>query len=474
MDGDPERAGPYALLARLGSGAPLFLGEPAEGDGHDGRRVAVRIVRDRLAADDELRGRLVREMAAAQRVSGPNLAPLVAAGLAGPRPWIAWLHLPGPSLDTLMSRHEALTMSQVAALATGLAGALHALHDAGVTHGDLYPGNVFVSDGVPWLAGFGTGGAAAALAGLRPSPGARDFLAPEQAAGQPATMPGDVFGLAAVLVRATGETGPFRIGVQGAPWVNLGGIAPEIRPLVARCLDVDPGQRPTVAEVGAVLTAAFPDVAPILWSADEPDEEQVAGPVSIPVASPRPVSTRVRAAAGRGARRPAVWVGAACAVIVALGAVRLAATSDGPAASQIGTFQLFQAYYRAGECLTGDINIITGNGDPSQEMVSQVPCGQPHLYEVLYANFGYWPRHAAFPGTSAVDDQGKAECAARFAAYVGVPLGQPSKYGYTDIVPDNGGSWASGVRTLACIAFSMQMTGPDFGFITGSMKGTGQ
>jgi hypothetical protein len=257
--------------------------------------------------------------------------------------------------------------------------------------------------------------------------------------------------------------------------VNLGGIPPEIRPLIGRCLDVDPGQRPTVAEVSAVLTAAFPDVAPIAWSAGEPDEGPVAGPVSIPVARPRPVSSRVRAAAGRGARRPAVWVGAACAVIVALGAVRLAATSDGgPTASQIGAVELFQADYRAGECLMGDFNIITGNGDPSQDSVFQVPCEEPHLYEVFYANFGYWPRHAAFPGTSAVDDRGEAECAARFAAYVGVPLGAPSRYGYTDILPDNGGIWARGVRTLACIAFSMQMTGPDFGFITGSVKGTRQ
>jgi hypothetical protein len=169
-----------------------------------------------------------------------------------------------------------------------------------------------------------------------------------------------------------------------------------------------------------------------------------------------------------------VWAGAACAVIVALGAVRLAVTSDGgPTASQIGAVQLLQADYRAGECLMGDGSLIIDNGDQSQDWVFQVPCGQPHLYEVFYANFGYWPRQAAFPGTSAVDDRGEAECAARFAAYVGVPLEQ-SKYSYTDILPGDGGTWAHGVRTLACIAFSRQMTGPDFGFITGSVKGTRQ
>lgn len=482
VDGDPAQVGSYTLVARLGPGAagPLFRGVPAGPGGPDGRPVAVRILRERLAADDELRGRLAREVTAARGITGPNLAPLVDAGLREPRPWVAWDYLPGPSLAAVMSWREALPMSQVAALATGLAGALHALHDAGVIHGDLHPGNVFVSDGVPRLTGFGTSSAVAAeLAGVRPSPAARDFLAPQQAAGHPATMPGDVFALAAVLVRATGEAGPFGIGGQGAAWVNLGGIPPEIRPLVARCLNVNPAMRPTAAEFRAVAIAAFPDAGPLAWPAEEPAPDPVPVPpvpaAPAPAAPPAAAAPRPQPVPGHGmTRRQKTTAVVACAIVVGLVLViGLAGTPNGTPKPTSGGVDLLLDDYQAGDCLYGPSSIDSGGEWPY--LAWQVPCGQQHTYEVFYVNEAYWSQDEAFPGTPAVEKQGQAECESQFQAYIGGPQ-TASAYVFTYVAPLGSDQWNYGQwdysRSLDCIAYLPTAGNPNGGMVTGSIKGS--
>jgi hypothetical protein len=321
---------------------------------------------------------------------------------------------------------------------------------------------------------------------VRPSPAARDFLAPQQAAGQPGTMPGDVFGLAAVLVRATGGTGPFCIGGQGAPWVNLGGIPPEIRPLVARCLNVDPAVRPTAAEFRAVALAAFPDAGPLAW----PQEEPVPEPVPVPPVLAAPALAAVPAGPGSAAAapRPQLVTGhrltrrqkttavVACAIAVGLVLViGLAGTPSGSPEPASGPVQLYQpvrlylADYQAGDCLYEPT--IAGGGATWPDPMWQVPCGQRHTYEVFYANDAYWPQDGAFPGTSAVEAKGRAECDARFVAYTGVAA-SASEYIYVDILPIDSDTWDSGDRALDCIAYLATIADSDGTMVTGSIKGS--
>jgi serine/threonine protein kinase len=64
--GDPRRVGPYRLLGRLGAGGMgrVFLGRSA-----GGRLVAVKVIKDELAADPEFRERFREEVAGARLVS---------------------------------------------------------------------------------------------------------------------------------------------------------------------------------------------------------------------------------------------------------------------------------------------------------------------------------------------------------------------------------------------------------------------
>jgi eukaryotic-like serine/threonine-protein kinase len=509
LPGDPRFVGQYAVWVRLGPGAigPLYLGYS-----QGGTRVTVRVLREQFAADDELRVRLAREVALAAEVRGPFLARLADARLSapgqaahghagagqagtpqrdpGPVPWIAWEYLRGPSLATVMSARAAMPMSQVAAMAAGLGTALRALHDAGVVHGDLHPGNVFVVNGMPRLTGFGTRVVMeAALAGLRPSPAAREFLAPEQASGGPASMAGDMFSLAAVLVRAAGGTGPFGMGGGESSWVNLGGVPPELRPLITRCLDRDPGSRPTAAEFRSVVAAAHPallspDVVsgqvpgPITWPEEEPAEDEVAGPAApvsapaVPAVPPAPMSApfasstavpvsgaapagRSRASRSRTAKFTVAGFMGASLILVLIGM----ASNHRPSAPSLSLPD-----YQPGDCLS--LSFSLGSSGPWPDPVTAVPCTQRHTFEVIYANYNFWPSGQAYPGQSELDDQGAGVCG-------GVPP-EVSRYTFTYVEPVTSGNWADGDRDLECIAYQPEPGSQDGAMtITHSVKGAG-
>ena len=97
--------------------------------------------------------------------------------------------------------------------------------------------------------------------------GSPGFMSPEQAMGHEVGPPSDVFNLGAVLAFAATGEGPFGTGttaallyrvVHGTP--NLDRVPPAVRPLIERCLDKDPGQRPTAGGLlAAVGRASSPD-----------------------------------------------------------------------------------------------------------------------------------------------------------------------------------------------------------------------
>ncbi len=256
---DPRQIGPYRLLGRLGNGG---MGEVFLARSPGGRTVAVKVVREELAAQEAFRHRFRREVDAARKVGGEWTARVLDADTEAESPWIATTFVPGPGLDVIVGQeHGPLPEHTILVMAGRLAQALTAIHAAGLVHRDLKPSNVLLTLDGPRVIDFGIarhlalGGELTRTGYALGSPG---FMSPEQVRGEPVGTASDVFGLGALLAyAATGrrpfgssEIGPhaqmFRI-VSEDP--DLDGVGGELLSLITDCLHKSPEERPSLASI---------------------------------------------------------------------------------------------------------------------------------------------------------------------------------------------------------------------------------
>ncbi|MBO2452692.1 serine/threonine protein kinase [Actinomadura barringtoniae] len=251
--GDPERVGPYRLLGRLGAGGmgQVFLGQSP------GRRpVAVKLVRPELADDERFRERFASEVAAARRVGGFYTAQVVDAGPEADPPWLVTAYVPGPSLEQAMRSNGPLPEATIGVLGAGLAEGLAAIHDCGLVHRDLKPGNVILAEDGPRVIDFGIARALDASHHTRSVIGTPPFMSPEQTYGTEIGPASDVFSFGSVLVYAATGHGPFGEGpfeplifrIRHDP-PNLAGLPAPFADLVIGCLAKEPSDRPGLSEV---------------------------------------------------------------------------------------------------------------------------------------------------------------------------------------------------------------------------------
>ncbi|WP_019070344.1 serine/threonine-protein kinase, partial [Streptomyces hokutonensis] len=258
---DPQRIGAYRLLGRLGAGG---MGQVYLARSDRGRTVAVKLVREDLAAQEEFRARFRQEVQAARQVGGHWTAPVLDADTEAAVPWVATGYVAGPTLQQVVGRdHGALPERSVRILAAGLAHALQDIHAAGIVHRDLKPSNVLVTIDGPRVIDFGIARALETEAGdgltrtgsLVGSPG---FMAPEQVRGDRITPACDVFCLGSVLAYAATGTLPFGSASSGVHALmfriaqeepDLTGVPEGIAELVRDCLRKDPATRPTLDHI---------------------------------------------------------------------------------------------------------------------------------------------------------------------------------------------------------------------------------
>ncbi|WP_217223729.1 bifunctional serine/threonine-protein kinase/ABC transporter substrate-binding protein [Streptomyces anulatus] len=261
---DPRAVGPYRTLARLGAGGMgvVYLARSA-----GGALAAVKVIRAEHADDPGFRARFRREAEAAARITGPWVVPVLGADTEDREPWLATAYVPGPSLAEVVSVGGALPTTTVRALGSRLAEALTAVHEAGLIHRDVKPGNVLLALDGPRLIDFGIARheGATELTTTGAVIGTPGYLAPEQASAGPPGPPGDVFSLGCVLVYAATGRPPFGSGggagalfrtIHEEP--DLTGVEPGLAPLIAACLAKDPADRPTASRVRDALAAKSP------------------------------------------------------------------------------------------------------------------------------------------------------------------------------------------------------------------------
>ena len=261
--GDPQSVGPYRLLERLdvSTEGPVYLAQSSSG-----RTVALKIIREELVDDPDIRALLTRGVAAARRVEGRFTAAVIDADLDGPRPWVATQYVSGPTLERLLRQEGPLPSLLLLALGAALAEGLREIHTAGVVHRDLKPSNIVLGSDGPRIIDFGIAVTAESTgpAGEDALIGTPGFMSPEQVGGDTVGPPSDIFSLGVVLTVAATGKGPFGYGdmlvllhrvIYAEP--DLAGVPKVIQPLVTRCLAKDPSARPSAPE----LVAAAYDLA---------------------------------------------------------------------------------------------------------------------------------------------------------------------------------------------------------------------
>jgi serine/threonine protein kinase len=262
---DPTVLGGIALRGRLGRGG---MGTVFYGVTPDGEQVAVKMIRDDLLENSEVRNRFDREGLAIGMVQGPRVANLIASSPPDEiPPWFALEYIRGLTLDEYVTQCGSLTTELAAALGIGLAEALTVIHAAGILHRDLKPSNILLGRDGPKVIDFGLAALTAAPGDLTRTAqmlGTPVCMAPEQVnSAKDLTTAADVYALGAVLVFALTKHYPYErptmpaalhaIADAATP-PDLAGV-PEIliRP-VADMLAHASAARPVLNEVTVTLT----------------------------------------------------------------------------------------------------------------------------------------------------------------------------------------------------------------------------
>ncbi|MFB9570907.1 serine/threonine-protein kinase [Streptomyces yanii] len=258
--GDPAEIGGYPLEARLGSGGmgTVFLARTSSG-----RPVAIKLIHQQFAGDDEFRIRFRQEVAAARRVSGAFTAAVVDAAPEAEQPWMATTYIEGHTLAQHIATKGPLNGAELRRLAIGLAEALRDIHRVGVVHRDLKPSNVVLSPEGPRVIDFGISRAMdqQTLTMTGRVIGTPPFMSPEQLQAPRGVGPrSDVFSLGTLLVYSATGHGPFD---ADSPYMtayqvvheepSLGAVPVALRAVVESCLDKEPRGRPSADELLVLL-----------------------------------------------------------------------------------------------------------------------------------------------------------------------------------------------------------------------------
>jgi serine/threonine-protein kinase len=271
-------AGRYRLDRRLGVGGMSTV--QLAFDTRLERYVAVKLLAEHLAADNNFVARFRREALAAARLVHPNVVQVYDFGTdqASGRQFIVMEHVDGRSCAELLRDAGHLGPREVVEICAQACRGLDYAHRNGVVHRDVKPGNLLQNpEGVVKLADFGIAKAAedSDITRVGSVIGTAAYLSPEQARGEPAGPASDLYALGVVAYQlATG-----RLPYQGAsltdlarqqesgPPTDVHQIAPEVSEALSaaimRALESDPARRyASASEMEDALRDAQRGIAP--------------------------------------------------------------------------------------------------------------------------------------------------------------------------------------------------------------------
>ncbi|HST18276.1 MAG TPA: Stk1 family PASTA domain-containing Ser/Thr kinase [Gaiellaceae bacterium] len=250
----------YVIKRKLGSGgmADVYLAEDQE----LGRRVALKLLDDRHASDEQFVERFRREAQSAAGLNHPSIVSIFDRGQAEGTYYIAMEFLDGRTLKELLVRNGPTPIPIAIDYARQILGALSFAHRNGIVHRDIKPHNIIVRpDGRLKVTDFGIARSGASqMTEAGSIVGTAQYLSPEQARGAPVDPRSDLYSLGIVLyemltgkVPFTGDT-PVEIAmkhlsqVPEPPSKLRSDVPHDLDAVVMRALAKDPDQRYGSAE----------------------------------------------------------------------------------------------------------------------------------------------------------------------------------------------------------------------------------
>src|SRR5262245_8328715 len=256
-------AGRYRIVAPLGKGG---MGEVYRADDLTlGQPVALKFLPQHLSADSDRLKRFRHEVAAARKVSHPNVCRVYDIAEHGGQSFLTMEFVDGEDLSSVLKRLGRVAEEKGVEIARQLCSALAAVHDLGLLHRDLKPANVMLDGrGRARLTDFGLAAAAADLSGTELRSGTPLYQAPEQLAGREVTVRSDLYALGLVLYELfTGRRafpGNDRSTPPSRPSSHASGLNPIVQQAILKCLEQNPADRPRSA---AAVLAALPGGDPL-------------------------------------------------------------------------------------------------------------------------------------------------------------------------------------------------------------------
>jgi eukaryotic-like serine/threonine-protein kinase len=221
------------------------------------RRVAIKVMSEAFAQNDELRERFLREAQAAGSLQHPNVITIYDFGEVDGHLYIAMEFVEGQDVAELLAHQVPLGLLHKLDIAIGVLQGLAFAHKRGIVHRDVKPANIRVDgDGNARIMDFGVAHLASSdMTRTGVMIGTPSYMAPEQITGGKVGPQTDIFSVGAVLYELLSGTRPFSGGplqavmyrvLSEAPMsldLATPGLPPRLNEIVMRALAKDPEQR---------------------------------------------------------------------------------------------------------------------------------------------------------------------------------------------------------------------------------------
>lgn len=240
------------------------------------RHVALKVLHDQYSGDDDFVERFKREARSVAQLQHPNIVTVIDRGEEDGRQYIVFEYIDGENLKERVTRAGRLDVREALEIALEVARGLAFAHESGLVHRDVKPQNVLLNgDGRAKVTDFGIA-RTLDVDGMTQTGtvlGTSNYIAPEQASGQPVDAHSDVYSLGAVLYELLTGDVPFpgenfvavAMKHMHEPAPNLldvrGDVPLRVAAAVDRALEKDPEQRfPTMDAFAAELDACLAEL----------------------------------------------------------------------------------------------------------------------------------------------------------------------------------------------------------------------